>query len=71
MGAAVLAAGRQPRHRAMDLLIAATAADFGATLVTLNLGDFAGLEDFVPVRSPTTLNAEPDDTWGEPPASAT
>lgn len=62
MGAAVVAAGRQPRRRAMDLLIAATAADVGATLVTLNLDDFAGLEHFLPVRAPTTLDMEPDGT---------
>lgn len=52
MGAAVVAAGRQPRKRAMDLLIAATAADSDAVLLTHNLDDFAALEDFLEVLHP-------------------
>lgn len=56
MGATVATAGRQPPKRAMDLLIAATAADCGATLVTHNLDDFAGLDEFVFVRHPNDLD---------------
>lgn len=41
--------GRNPRARAMDLLIAATAHAHGAQLYTRNLEDFSGLEDFVNV----------------------
>lgn len=52
MSARVRAVGRQPRPRAMDLLIAATAAQQAATLLTDNLDDYAGLEDFVPVVRP-------------------
>lgn len=47
--AAVVRIGRQPRRRMMNLLIAATAADAGAAVATLNVVDFAGLEEFVEV----------------------
>jgi toxin FitB len=49
LAAAVVDAGRQPRRRVMDLLIAATAHAHGARLYTRNVGDFAGLEDLVDV----------------------
>ena len=47
-----VAAGRRPRARAFDLLIAATAHAHGAVLVTRNVGDFAGLDDVLEVRAP-------------------
>lgn len=47
-----VAAGRQPRARAFDLLIAATAHAHGAVLLTRNIGDFAGLDDVLEVRAP-------------------
>jgi predicted nucleic acid-binding protein len=46
---AVAAAGRSPRARVMDLLIAATAAAHGARLATRNPGDLLGLEDGVEI----------------------
>ncbi len=49
LAAAVVDAGRQPRRRVMDLLIAATAHAHGARLYTRNPGDFAGLEDLIAV----------------------
>lgn len=49
LAAAVVDAGRQPRRRAMDLLIAATAHAHGARLYTRNIDDFAGLEDLVEI----------------------
>jgi len=49
LAAAVRAAGRQPRARAMDLLIAATAHAHGARLYTRNAGDLVGLDDLVEV----------------------
>ena len=51
VAAAVVDAGRQPRRRAMDLLIAATAHAHGAVLYTRNPDDFAGLESLVDVRT--------------------
>jgi len=49
LAAAVVDAGRRPRRRVMDLLIAATADAHGARLYTHNPTDFAGLEDLVDV----------------------
>ena len=45
--AAVRAAGRQPRKRASDLMIAATAASNALPLYTANPGDFHGSEGLV------------------------
>ncbi len=49
LAAAVVDAGRKPRGRVMDLLIAATAHAHAAKLYTRNPADFAGLEDLVDV----------------------
>lgn len=49
LAAAVVDAGRQPRRRVMDLLIAATAHAHGARLCTRNPEAFAGLDDLVTV----------------------
>lgn len=51
LAAAVAAAGRQPRSRTMDLLIAATAHAHSARLYTRNAGDLAGLEHLVDIMS--------------------
>lgn len=47
LAAAVVAAGRQPRARVMDLLIAATAHAHDARLYTRNAADLVGLEHLV------------------------
>jgi predicted nucleic acid-binding protein len=52
LAAAVVAAGRQPRARVADLLIAATAAAHEATLWTRNASDLAGLEGLVGIHQP-------------------
>jgi len=49
LAAAVVTAGRQPRARVMDLLIAATARAHGARLYTRNPSDLQGLEELVDV----------------------
>ena len=49
LAAAVVAAGRQPRARAMDLLIAATASANNARLYTRNPSDLAGLDELVEI----------------------
>jgi predicted nucleic acid-binding protein len=48
---AVVDAGRQPRARSMDLLVAATAHAHAARLYTRNMGDFAGIGELVEVVS--------------------
>ena len=57
--AAVIAAGRKPRRRAVDLMIAATAIAAELPLYTTNPGDFAGLDHLVtviPVTRPEVPN---------------
>lgn len=49
IAAAVTAAGRQPRWRSTDLLIAATAAAHSARLCTRNAADCTGLDGIVDV----------------------
>ena len=51
LAAAVVAAGRQPRARVMDLLIAATAHPHSARLYTRNPRDLAGVEHLVEIVS--------------------
>jgi toxin FitB len=49
IAAAVVEAGRQPRARTMDLLIAATAHAHSARLYTRNPGDFTGADKHVEI----------------------
>ena len=62
--AAVVAAGRKPRRRNADLMIAATAISEGLPLYTTNPGDYAGLEKLVRVipvtRPPLPREKRPD-----------
>lgn len=51
LAAAVVEAGRQPRRRTVDLLIAATAHAHSATLYTRNPDDFAGLENLINIKT--------------------
>jgi toxin FitB len=51
LAAAVVAAGRQPRARVMDILIAATAHAHSARLYTRNSADLAGIEHLVEIVS--------------------
>ncbi|EFC86534.1 type II toxin-antitoxin system VapC family toxin [Parafrankia sp. EUN1f] len=58
LSAAVVAAGRRPRRRVADLMIAATAITESLPLFTTNPGDYVGLErlmDVVPVTRPSVL----------------
>lgn len=52
LAAAVALAGRQPRARVADLLIAATAVSQHATLWTRNAQDLIGLEGMVEIHQP-------------------
>lgn len=49
--AAVQQAGRQPRRRPADLLIASIAISRGMTLITRNADDFLGLESLLTVET--------------------
>lgn len=49
LAAAVVTAGRRPRSRVMDLLIAATAHAHSARLYTRNEGDLVGIEELVEI----------------------
>lgn len=49
LASAVAAAGRRPRTRALDLLIAATAHAHGARLYTRNPSDLRGVADLLEV----------------------
>jgi hypothetical protein len=51
VAAAFVDAGRQPRARSMDLLIAATAHAHSARLYTRNTNDFQGLDELLDVVS--------------------
>jgi len=52
LAAAVVAAGRKPRARMADLLIAATAVAHDATLLTRNPDDLVGLTELVRIQTP-------------------
>jgi toxin FitB len=52
LAAAVTERGGQPRRRALDLAIAATANVAGVPLVTHNRADFKLIDDLVAVRAP-------------------
>jgi len=51
LAAAVVAIGRQPRARVIDLLIAATAHAHSARLYTRNAADLVGIENLVEIVS--------------------
>ena len=53
VAAAVAAAGRKPRARMADLLIAATAVAHDATLWTRNADDLVGLTELVLIHTPS------------------
>lgn len=61
LASAVSNRGGQPRRRAIDLAIAATANVHGVPLLTYNAGDFAIISDLTDVRAPSALQpSEPD-----------
>lgn len=55
LAAAVRNRGDQPRRRAMDLAIAATANAHGVPLLTHNRGDFQIIADLTDARDPSDL----------------
>jgi len=63
LSAAVVAAGRKPRRRIADLMIAATAIAEDLPLFTTNPGDYAGLERLMDV-APVTRRSVPHEKRG-------
>lgn len=61
---AVVEAGRKPRGRLADLVIAATAVAHDLTLVTADVDDVAGLEPLVRVLRLPLADPSPDDRPG-------
>ena len=62
VAAAVVAAGRKPRRRIADLMIAATAIAEDLPLFTTNPGDYTGLEKLVrivPISRPDVPHEKP------------
>ena len=52
LAAAIVSRGGQPRRRAMDLVIAATANVHHMPLITADTKDFAIIDDLVDIRGP-------------------
>ena len=57
--AAVIAAGRKPRRRIADLMIASIAIAEGLPLFTTHPDDFAGLEHLLPIVAVTRPDPSP------------
>jgi predicted nucleic acid-binding protein len=70
LAAAVSNRGGQPRRRAIDLVLAATANVHGVPLLTHNVGDFQIIGDLIDVRDTAALQAsEPESTSPPEPES--
>jgi predicted nucleic acid-binding protein len=68
LAAAVSNRGGQPRRRAIDLALAATANVHGVPLLTHNGGDFQIISDLADVRDPADVyRGEPDAAMTEAP----
>ncbi len=65
LSAAVRQRGGQPRRRAVDLAIAATANVARVPLVTHNTADFRIIDDLVDVRAPADLTKQRDADSGQ------
>jgi predicted nucleic acid-binding protein len=63
--AAIVAAGRKPRRRIADLMIAATAIAEGLPVFTTNPGDYAGLEKLIRI-APVTRPPLPHEKGPDP-----
>jgi predicted nucleic acid-binding protein len=66
LAAAVSNRGGQPRRRAIDLALAATANVHGVPLLTDNVGDFQIISDLTDVRAPSALRPTEPDSSDEP-----
>jgi predicted nucleic acid-binding protein len=66
LAAAVTNRGGQPRRRAIDLVLAATANVHGVPLLTRNAADFRIISDLVSVRDPSALPTAESESAAEP-----
>jgi predicted nucleic acid-binding protein len=64
VAAAVIGAGRKPRLRVADLMIASVAIAEGLPLFTTNPQDFAGLDSLLPLGAVTRPEPSPLTWWG-------
>jgi toxin FitB len=65
LAAAVSNRGGQPRRRAIDLVLAATANRQGVPLLTHNVADFQIISDLVDARDPSAMQPAPAETGTE------
>jgi len=70
LAAAVSNRGGQPRRRAIDLVLAATANVHGVPLLTRDIADFQIIGDLVDARGPSTLETPESDLTAEAEAEA-
>jgi predicted nucleic acid-binding protein len=70
LAAAVSHRGGQPRRRAIDLAIAATANVHGVPLLTHNTGDFQIISDLTDARSASELEPAEAQVEPQPPTNA-
>jgi toxin FitB len=66
LAAAVTNRGGQPRRRAIDLALAATANIHGVPLLTHNISDFQIISDLTDARDPSALQPTMSDPATEP-----
>jgi predicted nucleic acid-binding protein len=66
LAAAVTNRGGQPRRRAIDLVLAATANIHGVPLLTHNTSDFQIISDLTDVRDPSALRPPESESAAEP-----
>jgi predicted nucleic acid-binding protein len=65
LAAAVSNRGGQPRRRAIDLVLAATANVHGVPLLTRDIADFQIIADLIDARDPSTLGTPESDSTAE------
>ncbi len=70
LAAAVSNRGGQPRRRAIDLVLAATANVHGVPLLTRDIADFQIIADLIDARDPSALEPPESDSIAEADAEA-
>jgi toxin FitB len=70
LAAAVSRRGGQPRRRAIDLAVAATANVHGVPLLTHNTSDFQIISDLTDAHAASEFEPSETETYEEPPSNA-